>query len=545
MSILKERFPAKAIIALTATADKQTRSDICAQLQIADNNVFIDSFDRPNLSLNVLPATNRYKKILEILKTKPFESGIIYCLSRKSTESLAEKLQNDGFKAAFYHAGLTAENRNTIQNDFSTDKIQLICATIAFGMGIDKSNIRWVIHYNLPKNIEGYYQEIGRAGRDGAESDTYLFYSYGDLVTLKQFALSSGQAEIQEAKLESMQQYAEANTCRRKILLSYFNEIIEENCNNCDVCQNPPNTFDATLIAQKALSASYRLEQKVAAGLLIDVLRGSNKQEIIQNQMHTIKTYGAGKDISYFDWQNYILQMVHQGVFEIDFAHKQQLKITPLGNKVLFDKKALYLVKPVAFQTKAVPKIKEENTGQTENAALLEKLKIKRKELAQDNNIPAYLIFNDKTLKDMVMKMPISPFEMLQVSGVGENKLQLYGDMFISIILEHKASNNAFKKSKIATHLQTYQLINEGKTIAEIGQIRQVNESTIIAHLLKCHQEKLTIDWYKYITRVEVAKIIMVAKTCKEKEGLKEIFEKMNGEFSYDKIKIALALANE
>lgn len=555
LNILKNRFPQKSIVALTATADKQTRQDICTQLNISENNTYIDSFDRPNLSLNVLSAKNRYKKILEIVKEKPTESGIIYCLSRKNTQKIAEKLQADGFQATYYHAGLSAEKRNQIQDDFSNDKTQIICATIAFGMGIDKSNIRWVMHYNLPKNMEGYYQEIGRAGRDGMPADTYLFYSYGDIMLLKQFALDGGQAEVQLAKLESMQKYAEALTCRRKILLSYFNEILEENCNNCDVCANPPQTFDATLLAQKALSASKRLREKVSTGVLIDVLRGSGKQEIYDQQYHRIKTFGAGKDISYFDWQNYILQMIHQGLFEIDFAQHQRLRITNLGENVLFGKKQLFLAKPKAFETKkekASKKLesKEELEG---NALLLEKLKIKRKELAIEKNVPAYMIFSDKTLKDMTKKLPVTEQEMLGVNGVGENKLRLYGDTFITLVLDFMAENRALqskkatkkKKAKVNSHFTSYEMWQAGKSIAEIAKERELNENTIIGHFVKCYEQGIEIDLYQWASKKAVAEIIIVAKSMPEDSGLKAIFEKLNEKYSYNEIKIALALAKE
>ena len=291
LSLLKENFPDTPIVALTATADKITQSDICKQIGINESNKFIASFDRPNLSLNVLPAKKRYEFIRDHIKASRNNSGIIYCLSRKSTESIARKLQADGINADFYHAGLSAAQRNKVQDDFINDNTLVICATIAFGMGIDKSNVRWVFHYNLPKNIESYYQEIGRAGRDGLPSETFLFYNFGDLIMLRKFAEESGQPEIQLAKLERIQQYAEATTCRRKILLSYFNEHLDESCGNCDVCENPPQTFDGTIIAQKALSAIIRLNEKVSSGILIDILRGSKRYEIISNGYHQIKTF--------------------------------------------------------------------------------------------------------------------------------------------------------------------------------------------------------------------------------------------------------------
>lgn len=262
LKFLKERYPDVPLIALTATADKITRKDIASQLTLNNPEYFIASFDRPNLGLTVMPGRNRYALIVDFVKKRPNQSGIIYCLSRKSTEDMASKLKNDGFSAHCYHAGLPPKIRAKAQENFINDKTTIICATVAFGMGIDKSNVRWIIHYNMPKNIESYYQEIGRAGRDGLQGDTLLFYSYGDVIQLRKFLDESGQKEVQLAKLKRMQQYAEAFVCRRKILLSYFGEDLAENCNNCDICQNPPRQFDGTVLAQKALSAITRLTKK-------------------------------------------------------------------------------------------------------------------------------------------------------------------------------------------------------------------------------------------------------------------------------------------
>ncbi len=547
LSALKQFFPEKAIVALTATADKQTRFDICEQLNISKENTYLDSFDRSNLSLNVLAANDRYKKIAKILVKKPFESGIIYCLSRKSTEKIAEKLQKDGYKAAFYHAGLPADKRNEVQDKFSNDDVQIICATIAFGMGIDKSNIRFVFHYNLPKNIESYYQEIGRAGRDGVEADTYLFYSYGDIILLKQFALNSGQADIQLAKLDSMQKFAESQICRRKILLNYFNEILEKDCGNCDVCDNPPKTFDGTEIAQKALSASKRMKEFVGAGMIIDVLRGSGKQEVVNNGYHEIKTFGAGKEIEWFAWQQYILQMIHQGLFEIDFARNQALKITYLGIDVLFGKKRIQLIKPQEVIAKEPTKKRLETKEEMSyNANLLELLKIKRKELAIEKNVPAFIIFSDKALKDMVKKVPVTQAEMLSVSGVGENKLQLYGEDFISVILQFMTkAPRKVKRGKKDSHLDSYNLYKEGKSLEEIAKTRSLTAGTITGHLITCFEMEMEMDLYQLVSKIEVAQIIIGAKSLPEGASLKDIFEKLEEKFSYEKIKIALVLSKE
>ena len=313
LGYLKNRFPSTPILALTATADKATRKDISDQLNLINPTIFIASFDRKNLSLEVRPALDRVKQIIDFIKEKPNESGIIYCLSRKTTEELAEKLQKVGVNAKAYHAGLDNKIRSTTQDQFINDDCQVVCATIAFGMGIDKSNVRWVIHYNLPKNIEGYYQEIGRAGRDGLPSETVLFESYGDMIQLQKFASQGLNAEVQLAKLERMKQYADALSCRRKILLSYFGELVTDNCGNCDICKNPPLFFDGTVIAQKALSAIIRLQEIEPLPVIIDFLRGSKNAYIYEKEYQHLKTYGVGADLSWFDWNQYLIQLINLG----------------------------------------------------------------------------------------------------------------------------------------------------------------------------------------------------------------------------------------
>ncbi|MEM9987328.1 MAG: DNA helicase RecQ, partial [Bacteroidota bacterium] len=314
---LRGQFPDAPFVALTATADKPTRRDIIEQLNLSSPKEFVASFDRPNLSLEVRPGQRKFEAALAFVQERITQSGIIYCLTRKTTEQVAAKLQAKGLKAAAYHAGMDVASRTRIQDEFINDEVHVVCATIAFGMGIDKSNVRWVIHYNLPKNLENYYQEIGRAGRDGLPSDTLLFFSYGDLIQHRYFIEESNQAELLEAKLQRMEQYATAQICRRRVLLSYFGESVQSDCGNCDVCQNPPQRFDATVLAQKALSALVRLREKVGMSMLIDVLRGSNKKELKEKGYHQIKTYGAGADMSVGEWQHCLLQLLQMGYLEI------------------------------------------------------------------------------------------------------------------------------------------------------------------------------------------------------------------------------------
>ncbi|MEK7255062.1 MAG: DNA helicase RecQ, partial [Bacteroidota bacterium] len=348
MRFLKQSFPNVPVIALTATADRLTRSDIVQQLQFNQPEIFIASFDRPNLSLEVRPGRKRMEQILDFIKQRPNQSGIIYCLSRKSTEEVANRLKMEGVKAECYHAGLEDRQRSKVQEDFINDRTPIISATIAFGMGIDKSNVRWVIHYNLPKNIESYYQEIGRSGRDGAKAETVLFFSYGDLITMRDIInQGDGASEFKDvhiAKLERMYQYATTLICRRKILLNYFNETMFDNCGNCDVCRNPPQYLDGTLIAQKALSAVSRMSEQVGTGMLVDVLRGSRGYQVLRLGYDKIKTYGAGKDLRQEEWFQYIEQLIHQGLLDIAYEDHNKLRLTPASQAVLFNGQKVQLV---------------------------------------------------------------------------------------------------------------------------------------------------------------------------------------------------------
>ncbi|MGB3467615.1 MAG: RecQ family ATP-dependent DNA helicase, partial [Cyclobacteriaceae bacterium] len=347
LGYLKEKLPGIPMIALTATADKATRQDILDQLRIPDARLSMTSFDRANIELEVRPADKRIQQIIEFIKQRKDDSGIIYCLSRKGTEEVAQKLKESGLRAEAYHAGFSAETRSKVQENFVYDRLPIVCATIAFGMGIDKSNVRWVIHYNLPKNIEGYYQEIGRAGRDSLPSHALLFHTYADVLQLRKFASGTANEEVQIAKLERMKQFADATSCRRKVLLSYFGELPEEDCGNCDICKNPPEFIEGTEIAQKILSTIVRVDQSETVNVIADILRGSQNAAIKEKGYEKLKTYGAGKDISYKYWQNYIIQLINQGYIEIAFNMGNALKLTELSQKVLFQDSPVRLTKPV------------------------------------------------------------------------------------------------------------------------------------------------------------------------------------------------------
>lgn len=456
LKAIRQHFPNVPVVALTATADKITREDIIRQLDMHNPEVFISSFDRPNLSLEVKRGYQQKEKIraiVKFLRRHRNESGIIYCMSRNGTEKVAQLLENEGFDVGVYHAGMSNEQREMTQDDFINDRVQIICATIAFGMGIDKSNVRWVIHYNLPKSIENFYQEIGRAGRDGLPSETLLFYSFGDIVLLSKFAAESNQQGINLEKLNRMQQYAESDICRRRILLNYFGETMNHDCGNCDVCKNPPERFDGTIIVQKALSAIARANEQIGTRTLIDILKGYASQEVIEKGYDKLKTYGAGRDVPGKDWQDYLLQMLNLGYFEIAYNENNHLKITEAGKKVLFGKERAQLV--VIKREESYGKkgsAKENKTAspaplftptvfENEDEGLFEALRQLRKKLADQLAIPAYIVLSDKTLHLLALKKPGDMEAFGEISGIGEFKKEKYGKDFLTVINEYLGRN--------------------------------------------------------------------------------------------------------
>lgn len=600
---LREFFPGVPIIALTATADKITRRDIMQQLQMKEPNVFIASFDRPNISLSVRRAVTGKAKLDEIvrfIRAHKEEAGIIYCLSRKSTEELAQKLRGEGISAGCYHAGLGNEERDRAQDDFINDRTRIICATIAFGMGIDKSNVRWVIHYNLPKNMEGYYQEIGRCGRDGYKADALLFYNVGDLIMLTKFAQDGKQAELNLAKLQRIQQFAEANNCRRKILLSYFGESALENCGNCDSCKNPRPVFDGTRIAQMAMSAATRCKMEVGVNMLIDVLRGSSKGELMEKGYHLLKTYGAGKEYSFKDWQQFLLQLINLGVFEIAFDEGYTLKITDYGKDILTGKQTIQLAE-VERETVVDKRSKkkrfieelEKSIPQSTEENLFQELRKLRLALSKIEKVPPYVIFSDASLRAMSASLPLTEHELLEIPGVGKRKMELYGDHFLKAIKDYTAvmdndededdefAEEIFRrdeekrfytrellkmqmeeeqeiilakrretglqelkpKVKGETYLETLKLYQQNLSIEEISKQRHRHPTTIYSHLARLAEMGHAIDLEKYVNAsvVEKVKSALTGDIGAVKDH-KPIFDKLNGEVPYHEIQLALAV---
>ncbi|MFC5270314.1 DNA helicase RecQ [Adhaeribacter terreus] len=549
LKYIKEQFPEVPVIALTATADKLTRQDILQQLMLHNPQTFVSSFDRPNIYLQVKPGRDRIKHILNFLDEHPNQPGIIYCLSRNATENLAAKLQTAGFKATYYHAGITAEKRASAQEKFLRDDVQIVCATIAFGMGIDKSNVRWVIHYNLPKNLESYYQEIGRAGRDGAKSEALLFYSYGDVASLRTM-LTEGkdkEPELQLAKLERMQQFAEANHCRRQILLQYFGETKAESCKNCDICRNPPSTFDGTVYAQKALSAIARLKEEARIGTVIDVLRGSRNQHILAKGYDKIKTFGAGNDLGFMEWQTYLHQMLNAGLFEIAYDQNYALKLNANSETVLFQHKKVPLVKftPVAAAQPAERITNARPKKELQKDALFERLRKLRKQIADQHNVPPYVVFSDNTLLEMAAEKPTNRVAMLAISGVGMVKYENYGYDFINeIILFISEQTEQGNKVKGATHLATFELYKQGLSPEEIAKARDLNPVTIFSHLATLFEQGYEININKYLNQEDYSAIEAAIKMLPTDAKLKDIFDYLQEQYDYFKIRLSLAVFN-
>lgn len=536
LGTLKDSFPHIPILALTATADKITKADIIEQLRLSEPRVFISSFDRPNLSLDVRKAyrkRERIRTILEVISRHKNESGIIYCLSRKGTEEMVAELTKNGIPAGVYHAGLPAQERTQIQDDFINDRIHVICATIAFGMGIDKSNIRFIVHNNLPKSIESFYQEIGRGGRDGLPTETILFYNLQDLITLRKFAEESGQRDINIEKLKRMQEYAESQVCRRRILLNYFGETSDCSCGNCDVCKNPPQHFDGTIIVQKALSAIKRTEEQAGFTLVTDILKGSMSPAVVAKGLHTLKTFGVGRDITTGDWHAYLLQMLQRGYIEIAYNEDGHIKVTSLGEEVLFGRKQAELAVIVREELRVTKRKRQEQIPdsshqmQTADQQLFEKLRALRLTIAHEIKKPAYIVLSDKSLLSLVMMKPTNLFLFGNCFGIGEHKKEQFGERFVELICHHlgmERSSEPFEPTEALTfpdaaracnrngspnkelsymdkqkqlHANAYApwsneeestlrfLHRQGKTVKELALILQRNEGSIRSRLRK------------------------------------------------------------
>ena len=497
---LKEKFPAIPAIALTATADALTQKDIIDKLHFTKYKVFENSFNRPNIWYYVKPKRNYYAELIAYLKSHKKDSGIIYCLSRNSTEILAEDLKDDGFNAEAYHAGLEKKVRDERQDKFLKDDINIIVATIAFGMGINKSNVRFVIHVDLPKNIEGYYQETGRAGRDGLHSEAILFYGTGDVMKLKRFAEVEGneaQTKIMLAKLEKMSRFCEIKTCRRKYLLNYFGDEAPDYCGSCDICLNKPVLKDTTVIAQKILSTVARVKEGFGMRYIAEILRGSNNEKI-RDEHKKLSVFGIGKDVAKEEWLHYIKELINYEYLQTTEGQYPVLRLTEKAKAVLFQKEKVYLSAPVNIEIAKEPEVYQEHPYEKE---LFENLKQLRDKIAREENVPAYIIFSDSTLLDLATYLPLTADDLLRISGFGTFKAEKYGKPFLELIQnycyayklttrielkqpkrERKVKTANFDRPSY-TERVTYQMYQQGKTIAEIAEERSFSVNTIENHL--------------------------------------------------------------
>lgn len=548
LSGLKNDFPELPIIALTATADERTRGDIKKNLGFSDANVFISSFNRPNIHYKVLPKQNSRLKLMEYLMGRKEDSGIIYVLSRKSTESVAMLLRENGFSAIAYHAGLSREEREINQNLFVRDEVKIVVATIAFGMGIDKSNVRFVVHLDLPKNIEGYYQETGRAGRDGLSSDALLFFSRADAIQLKKFIEVDGNTEqtaVMHKKLNEMVSFAESNKCRRQYLLNYFNEEHSGDCGSCDNCLTEFSYFDGSLLAQKALSAVSRLNESFGINYVIDFLRGS-KSEKIKSWHREIKTFGVGKDVSKANWQKYFRNFIDEGILEVSTGKYPILKLTSKSREVLKGKTKVMLVEQENENW-----IEETEEMEQEHDLLLA-LKQLRRKMADRENVPPYLIFSDATLVELSTYLPLNSSDLLGINGFGEIKIKKYGQEFLKLIQEYLSSKQlesrmhlkpklkipALKKKKsikTPTKEISYKMYEDGLSIPEIAENRKLNVQTIENHLM----DYIKIGKVALSDFISTDKIPPIEKALKEHSGmgLKIVKDVLGENYSYSEIK--------
>ncbi len=559
LRILRKNFPDVPVIAMTATATQRVQEDILEQLKFTKTALrFKASFDRPNLRYSVLPKEKQFPRLLDFLKSHKDESGIIYCFSKRSTDALASALCDAGYKALAYHAGLDGERRSKNQDKFVKDECDIICATIAFGMGIDKSNVRFVVHYDLPKSMAGYYQETGRAGRDGLDSDCLLFFNYGDKRKIEYFFSEiQNERELRVARdeLQNMLGYAESRTCRRKLLLKYFGEHYpKDNCGNCDNCapSGKQASIDATREAQMFLSCVARVDQSFGIKYVIDVLRGSNDQRILHNRHHTLSTYGIGKEQKVKYWQSLAHELISGKFLVQDTNNYNVLRLTPLAWEVMKGERKLELRtfdEPISKAKSELP-----SALPADHEKLFERLRILRKNIADKENKPPYVIFHDSTLRDIVARLPKTRDEFLNVLGVGESKAVKYGKLFIEevhgFLRDHPIEKLDLPKAKYIpppqseTALATYRLFKQGQTPTEIAKSRELAVTTIMTHLEVYIASGEITDISAFVAKEKIPLI----QAALEKHGSAVLYPVMEAlgkeKFTYDELKVVRAWGN-
>ncbi len=545
LRILHERFPTIPRIALTATADKRTRHEIIEQLNLHQAEIYLNSFDRQNIHYAIAEASQAKQQLWDFISSQHAEdAGIVYCLSRKKVEAIAEWLQEKGRTALPYHAGLTAELRAHTQQRFLREDGVIIVATIAFGMGIDKPDVRFVAHLNLPKNIEAYYQETGRAGRDGQPANAWMAYGLQDVITLRQFMQDSDAPDmvkrVEHHKLEAMLGLCELITCRRHALLAYFDEVAPEKCGRCDNCINPPEHFDATEVAQKALSCVYRTEQRFGVNYLIDVLLGSENERIRNNQHDQISTFGIGTELNAAQWRGIFRQLVATGFLDIDINRYGALRLTEKCRPVLQGKQTLLLRKQQQKQTSS--KTKKQTVVRPQDQALWEALRQLRADIAKQNGVPPYVIFHDATLLDMCQLRPNTLEAMQRISGVGGQKLAHYGQRFLSVIQQHPLSellNNGLSD----TVNQTLMLHEQGLSLEQIATDRNLKPSTVYSHLAEgISAGLLDVKTVLNLQDADLQEIIVTLEGLgEEAQSLKTVHQTLDGRFNYGVIRCVMA----
>lgn len=547
---LKDRFPKIPVIALTATADGLTKQDILEKLNLRQYTVFENSFNRPNIFYSIRPKRDHYEQLLTYLEEHKDDSGIIYCLSRAGTESLAADLQAEGFSVAAYHAGLERQEREERQEKFLRDEIRIMVATIAFGMGINKSNVRFVVHADLPKNIEGYYQETGRAGRDGLASEAILFYSAGDVFKMKRFASVEGneaQSAIMLKKLEQMAGLCETRQCRRQYLLRYFGEEAPEHCGNCDICQGQFERLDGTVIAQKMLSAVYRLQERFGMNYVVDFLRGSTT---VREAHQEIKTFGIGKDISREQWKQFGRELIQLGYLQSSTGEYPVLQLTDTSWLVLRGEERVMLTAPAKQQAAAPSK----PSAEMSNPALFQELKQLRRKLADRENVPPYIVFSDATLMELVTYLPLTATDIAKISGFGDVKLAKYGDAFLNAIqtfcIQHRLSTQMHLKAPRqrsrkarpdagGSQRQSLQLFLEGNAVEEIAAKRSLAISTVESHLSEFIR-KGELDIRDVVP--DAARVDAILREVEGSGGyaISAIKERLGDRFSYGEIRAVM-----